>query len=190
MDHRSARPVESKQPGLTAPAGPLGDLPRWELVVEINSSHRQMIEQSTLERRRRSGSGTMVSGLSVDQKTFGRRAEWAALVLLVFKGYRLRHRNWRGGGAELDLVVERGGEIVFVEVKARSSGLFGGAVGAVDATKRRHLTRGSSAYLSHHDLWERPCRFDIVALEKRDRFPYWSIRHLQNAFQTDFGRSM
>jgi putative endonuclease len=131
-----------------------------------------------------------VSGLSVDQKSLGRRAEWAALALLVVKGYRLRHRNWRGAGAELDLVVEHRGEIVFVEVKARSSELFGGAIGAVDARKRNHLTRASSAYLSHHDLWDRPSRFDIVTFEKMDRFPYWTIQHIKNAFQTELGRSL
>ena len=51
-------------------------------------------------------------------------------MLLAAKGYRVRHRNWRGGGGELDLVAERRREIVFVEVKARSSDLYGGAVAA------------------------------------------------------------
>jgi len=121
---------------------------------------------------------------------FGRRAEWLALVLLLVKGYRPRHRNWRGAGGELDLVVERGGEIIFVEVKARASELFGGAVAAVDAAKRRHLIRASSAYLSRFDLWDRPCRFDILAIERTDSFPFWRVQHLKNAFQTEVGRSM
>jgi putative endonuclease len=33
-------------------------------------------------------------------------------------GHRLRNRRWRGGAGEIDLVLEKGGEIVFVEVKA------------------------------------------------------------------------
>ena len=123
-----------------------------------------------------------------DRRTLGRRGEWLALALLVIKGYRPRHRNWRGAGGELDLVVERRGEIVFVEVKTRSSALFGGAGGAVDARKQRILTRASSAYLSRFGLWDRPCRFDIVAIERIDGFPFWSIRHYDDAFRPDLGR--
>lgn len=124
------------------------------------------------------------------RQRFGHRAEWAALVLLLLKGHRPRHRNWRGAGGEIDLVVEKRNEIVFVEVKARSSDLFGGAVGAVDSQKRRILARVSSAYLSRFDLWDRPCRFDIVTLEKQGRFPFWRIRHYRNAFSPDLGRRL
>ena len=126
----------------------------------------------------------------MDRHTLGRRAEWAALLLLLAKGYRLRARNWRGAGGELDLVMERRRVIVFVEVKARSSGLFGGAAAAVDSTKRRHLVRTSSAYLSAHDLWHRPCRYDLVTLERRPRVPYWRVHHIRHAFQPDLGRRL
>ena len=120
----------------------------------------------------------------------GRRGEWVALVLLLLKRYRPRHRNWRGGGGELDLVVERRREIVFVEVKARSTDLFGGAVGAVDSKKQRMLTRASSAYLSRFGLWDRPSRFDIVTIERQTTFPFWRVRHYKNAFRPDLGRRL
>jgi len=136
-----------------------------------------------------SESGT-ITFEAMDRRKLGRRGEWVALALLLLKGYRPRHRNWRGAGGELDLVVERRGEIVFVEVKARSSDLLGGAGGAVDAHKKRILARTSSAYLSRHGLWDRPCRFDIVTVEKMDGFPFWKIRHYPNAFSPDLGRQM
>ncbi len=126
----------------------------------------------------------------MDQTRLGRLGEWVALALLTLKGYRLRHRNWRGAGAELDLIVERCGEIVFVEVKTRSSTAFGGAAAAVTAAKKRHLSRVAAAYLSRHDLWDRPCRFDIVTIERRPRFPFWHIRHSANAFTVDTGRQL
>ncbi len=126
----------------------------------------------------------------MDYQKLGRRGEWIALGLLILKGYRPRHRNWRGAGGELDLVVERHREIVFVEVKARSSDLYGGAVAAVDARKQRILTRTSSSYLSRFSLWNRPCRFDIVTIERKTGFPFWSIRHYKNAFRPDLGRRM
>lgn len=109
-------------------------------------------------------------------------------MLLLLKGYRLRHRNWRGPSGELDLVVERRSEIVFVEVKTRSSELFGGAVGAYGARQREAAVRTASAYLGRFGAWDRPCRFDLVAIERRRTPPWWRIRHVRNAFRPDLGR--
>ena len=113
-----------------------------------------------------------------------------ALLWLFCHGYRLRDRNWRGAGGELDLVMERSGEVVFVEVKTRSGDDFGGAVGAVDKKKRENLIRTSSAYLGRYRLWEQPCRFDVVALQRRKRLPFFAVRHMKNAFSPDLGRRM
>ena len=118
----------------------------------------------------------------------GRRAEWTALLLLMIKGYRLRHRNWRGAGGELDLVMRRRDEIVFVEVKARSDERFGGAVAAFNSEKQRVLVRTSAAYLSRFGLWQSPCRFDLVTLERRGGILPWRIRHYRNVFRPDRGR--
>ena len=118
----------------------------------------------------------------------GRRAEWAALLLLIAKGYRPRHRNWRGSGGELDLVMRQGNETVFVEVKARSGDLFGGAAAALNAKKQKVLVRTASAYLSRFGLWECPCRFDLVTIERGSGIFPWRIRHYRNVFQPNLGR--
>jgi putative endonuclease len=120
----------------------------------------------------------------------GRRAEWVALLLLLTKGYRIRHRNWRGAGGELDLVTQRRGEIVFVEVKARSGTLYGGAVAALNRQKQITLTRTSAAYLSRYSLWERPCRFDLITVERVGGILPWRIRHYRDAFQPNRGRQL
>ena len=122
------------------------------------------------------------------RQRLGRNAEWAALLLLLLKGYRLRHRNWRGAGGELDLVMQRRSEIVFVEVKARASGLYGGAVAAVDVHKRRALTRTAAVYLGRFGLWERPCRFDVITFDRHGGLLPWRLRHYRNAFQPNLGR--
>ncbi len=120
----------------------------------------------------------------------GRRGELVALVLLSLKGYRLRHRNWRGPTGELDLVFDRRGEVVFVEVKARSGEMFGGAVAAVDRDKQNAMARTAAAYLSRHGLWQRAARFDVVTVERRGGFPGWRIRHLKDVLRPDLGRLM
>ena len=118
----------------------------------------------------------------------GRAAEWLALLLLLLKGYRFRHRNWRGSGGELDLVMAQRGETVFVEVKARSSDDFGGAAAAFHTKKQRALVRASEAYLSRFGLWERPCRFDLITIERGSGPLPWRIRHYRNVFRPDKGR--
>lgn len=113
-----------------------------------------------------------------------------ALIWLTVKGYRLRHRNWRGAGGELDLVMSRAGTIAFVEVKARRSTDFGGAVAAVDRHKQRVLGRTAAAYLTRFDLWDRRAiRFDIVTIERLRGFPWWRLCHLGDAFRPDIGRA-
>jgi putative endonuclease len=118
----------------------------------------------------------------------GRRAEWVALILLMAKGYRPRHRNWCGAGGELDLVMQHRDTTVFVEVKARSREDFGGAAAALHEKKKRALTRVSAAYLSRYSLWWRPCRFDLVTVERTGVLTPWRIRHYRDVFQPDRGR--
>jgi putative endonuclease len=126
----------------------------------------------------------------VRQRSAGRGGELAALILLTLKGYRLRHRNWQGPSGELDLVVERRGDLVFVEVKTRRGRLFGGAAAAVDRSKQRALVRTAAAYLSRYGLWDRPSSFDVVTIERSTRPPFWRIRHLRNAFSAELDRSV
>ena len=110
------------------------------------------------------------------------------MLLLLAKGYRPRHRNWRGAGGELDLVMQQGDMTVFVEVKARSDDLLGGAAAAFDRDKRRMLIRVSGAYLGRYNLWQRPCRFDLVTVERSGGLFPWRIRHYRDVFRPDLGR--
>ncbi|WP_046862084.1 YraN family protein [Microvirga massiliensis] len=78
----------------------------------------------------------------------GHRAELAALVFLIAKGYRPLARRFAVAGGEVDLVVARGKDIVFVEVKARSH--LDEARNAITATKRRRFSRAVRAWIARH----------------------------------------
>ena len=78
-------------------------------------------------------------------------------------GYIVLDHNWQIRGGELDLVVGRGDEIVFCEVKTRSSNRFGSGLEAVDERKQRFLRRTAMSWLDAHDHRGR-IRFDVATV--------------------------
>lgn len=81
-------------------------------------------------------------------------------------GYAVLDRNWQVRGGELDLVLGRGDEIVFCEVKTRSGTRFGAAVEAVGADKQRLLRRTALCWLAAHGHRGR-LRFDVATVVGR-----------------------
>ena len=78
-------------------------------------------------------------------------------------GYVVVDLNWRVRGGELDLVMTQGDEIVFCEVKTRSSGRFGSGFEAVDERKQRFLRRTAMSWLDAHGRGGR-LRFDVATV--------------------------
>jgi putative endonuclease len=72
-------------------------------------------------------------------------AEWYAA-----RGYRVVARNWRCESGELDLVVTRAGELIFCEVKTRSSSRYGTPAEAVTPAKQRRLRTLAASFLAAH----------------------------------------
>ena len=79
------------------------------------------------------------------------------------EGYEVLDRNWRIKGGELDLVLGRCGEIVFCEVKTRSSASFGSAVEAVGPRKQQLVRRTALSWLDRHQRRGR-LRFDVASV--------------------------
>ena len=68
------------------------------------------------------------------------------------------------GGNELDLVLRRGGQLVFCEVKAKESERHGDPFEMVGPEKQRRLRRAAEAWLAvNPELAELEGRFDVVA---------------------------
>ena len=101
-------------------------------------------------------------------KSVGDAAEDLALAHLRAAGLRLLTRNYRTpgrGGGEIDLVLrEPDGTLVFVEVRHRADGRFGGAAASVGHAKQARIVRAARSYLMRVPRLP-PCRFDVVALD-------------------------
>jgi putative endonuclease len=105
-----------------------------------------------------------------------RRAAW----FYRLRGYRIVERNARLRSGEIDLVVRRGGLLVFVEVKTRQSLAAGYGVDAVDRRKKLQIIGLTAAYLARHPH-EGEVRHDILSL-------FWTgwrfvITHFPDAFR-------
>ena len=91
-----------------------------------------------------------------------RRALWHYRL----RGYRIIGTNVRAGRNELDLIVRRGRRLTFVEVKQRRGSGFGGALGAVNAEKRRRVRRAAQVWLSRNpQAPDVRVGFEVVAVE-------------------------
>jgi len=92
----------------------------------------------------------------------GRAGEQLAVAYLELTGARVRDRNVRIAGVEVDLVVDDGRDRVLVEVKLRSRDDYGGAALAVDGRKRHRLARAAAALLQSGVP---RVRVDVIAID-------------------------
>ena len=111
----------------------------------------------------------------------GELGERAAKRHLQKLGLKFLAANFRTERGEIDLIFRDGDCLAFVEVKTRSSEDWTRPAGAVDAERRRRLSRAALDYLR---LLKNPpvkIRFDIVEVLLADG-DVREIRHLPNTF--------
>src|SRR5437016_5991193 len=109
--------------------------------------------------------GTAVaSAPPVDRAAAGRAGDQGALNRYLALGYRAIARNWRCPLGEIDLVVSRGGLLVFCEVKTRLGSAFGGGYEAVTWRKQRKLRQLGEVFLLTNGLDPARSRFDVASV--------------------------
>ena len=98
------------------------------------------------------------------QQQLGRLGEDRALAHLHAHGLTLVERNFLCKTGEIDLIMQHGTHLVFVEVRRRAGGKFGGAAASVTPAKQRRLLNAAQYYLLRYQR-PPPCRFDLVAID-------------------------
>ena len=94
--------------------------------------------------------------------------EEAALRYMCHLGYRLVARNYRTPRGEIDLILRRGGELVFVEVKLRSGTGFGHPLEAVSERQQNRVRAAAEEWLAENEPTFDTARFDVVGIIGRE----------------------
>ncbi len=118
---------------------------------------------------------------SLRQRT-GLRYEALALNHLRQQGLKLVSRNYHCRMGEIDLIMQDGEYLVFVEVRFREQSDFGLPVESISNAKQKKLRQTASHYLLRQGLYDKVCcRFDVVGVSSGSKGP--DLHWIRNAFQ-------
>ena len=119
-----------------------------------------------------------------ERQELGSFGEELALQKIKRLGYKNIIRNYRCPLGEVDLVAMDGDCLVFIEIKTRRGRSVGYAKEAVNARKKRQLSKVALAYMKANRCCDVKARFDVVAVSLQEGNP--RIEVIQNAFEIAF----
>ncbi len=117
------------------------------------------------------------------RQTLGQRGEQVAAQYLIDHGYAIRARNWRCAVGEIDLVTEKDGVLIFVEVRTRRGDRLGTPEESITPAKRARLIAAAQTYLDEHGQADRDWRIDVVAIEIGSRGEVKRCTLIENAIE-------
>ncbi len=115
------------------------------------------------------------------RQRLGQSGEEAVAGYLEKNGYTILIKNYRCKIGEIDIIARDGVDLVFIEVKTRSSLAYGSPAAAVTPRKQRQITRAAQWYLAEQQLFDCPARFDVISV-LRGETNLQQIEHINNAF--------
>ena len=125
-----------------------------------------------------------------EKRARGDVGENAAVRYLRFRFYRILDRNYRAGGAEIDIVAKRGKTLVFIEVKTRrvapeDASRLTRPAAAVTRDKQERIVRAAKIRLAQRPAPDCSVRFDVIEVyldPRKDRDRVTRIEHIKAAF--------
>ena len=114
----------------------------------------------------------------MNKRSFGAVGEKIAADYLEDNGFTILDKNFRSGRfGEIDIIAAEREYLCFVEVKTRTSSLYGTPIEAVGYEKRKKIKALAWIYIKQKNLGEKNIRFDIVEV---------TGRRLNEEFVTDY----
>lgn len=116
-----------------------------------------------------------------EHNELGQIGEERATEYLTNKGYTIRHRNWRSGKLELDIVAEHNNTLIIVEVRTRKDNFLLHPADSVNKTKMQNTIRAAEAYIFKYNI-TLPTQFDIISVIIGVMEGGYKIEHIEDAF--------
>ena len=114
-----------------------------------------------------------------ENRRLGFWGERKACGYLKRQGYKIFERNYKCPFCEVDIIAVRGDVTAFIEVKTRTSDLFGAPNEAVDYRRKERYRNAARYYFAHRQM-DCTVRFDIIEVVKRGSKV--EVNHIENAF--------
>ncbi|MDM1246789.1 YraN family protein [Acinetobacter sichuanensis] len=130
------------------------------------------------------------------RQQLGEWAEHTALQLMQEHAYRLVCQNYHASCGEIDLIVVKDNELLFIEVKARAKTEYGLAVEVITLSKQRKIIKTALKFLQDHEHFQDfYYRFDAICFDFHQeiaknvqhdfsKIPY-DLQWIENAFTLD-----
>lgn len=112
----------------------------------------------------------------------GNLGEKIACAYLEKNGYHIKERNYISAFGEIDIIAQKGGFIVFAEVKLRKNNSRVSGFESVSFSKQRKIIQTSALYLQEISSDLQP-RYDVISITSH-RDGEFSVEHIENAFDT------
>ena len=114
----------------------------------------------------------------------GESLEGRAACFLADKGLILIERNYRCRLGEIDLIMQDGDYLVFVEVRYRTDDQFVNPIASINFRKQQKVLRTAQVYLQHHQLTDKvPCRIDVIGITRTNDSNALHYKWIRNAIQ-------
>ncbi len=115
------------------------------------------------------------------KQEIGKLGEDIATHYLKQNGYTILDRNFECRQGEIDIIAIDKKEIVFIEVKTRTSNKYGTPSEAVNKIKRKHMLQTIKYYLYIRNLSDEFVRIDVIEVYIKDNV--YKVNHIKQALE-------
>lgn len=115
------------------------------------------------------------------KKETGKLGEDIAVHYLKQNGYTILDRNFECRQGEIDIIALDKKEIVFIEVKTRTSNKYGTPSEAVNKIKQKHMLQTIKYYLYTRNLSNECVRIDVIEVYINNNV--YKVNHIKQAFE-------
>lgn len=117
-----------------------------------------------------------------NNNVIGKLGEDFTEEFLIKEGFKIICRNFRSFLGEIDIVAEKDGLLIFVEVKTRKSMNYGLPLEAIGVKKQDRIKRIAEVFIKERGIKFKEIRFDVMSIILSKKGEIFSWEYIPNAF--------